>query len=674
MNGLNDHHKRHLWVAFRHVDRLLSDAARVLSGADSGSPFSEYVSDATPVQRRVFESYVRQLRELMAAGLARLGVAMEGRHVGAIKSALTSVLFAEITVEEAEPGGMRGYGPLSPEAASELTETCAELTSVLKQTKAYLSRGSGADLQARLARLERTGGETELLRELDRIITAHGLVELRPTLTVVVEEMESPSFEIAFFGRVSSGKSSLLNHILRRDVLPVGVTPITAVPTRVGYGAEARATIAFAESQKLAVPLSRLGEFATEEGNPGNRKHVSDIRVELPDERLRAGVTLVDTPGLGSLATSGAAESLAYLPRADLGIVLTDASAALGPEDVALVDALSQAGARAVVLVSKADLLTPEQRRRVAEYTHRQLMAQLGFEVSIHLVSVVGGEAALADRWFESELLPLFHAQRELRAASLRRKVGSLREAVVGVLRGRLERTAAPPLPDATVHQEEVRRALRRARALCGAARRSCEDLADLLPASGEAIIEKTATGIANAKPGAAAPGEHLAKVAGDCAAEVGARIATHLAETREQVARAIATAAAAAGAEPDVDDLPAPRGLPVMDTSSLAPAVRVRESALASITTGSRRRSLRSQLRTQATRALSDALSFHKRRLVEWAHEYLAELERALEARTGASQARLDLRPQGDTGGVADVQADLEALSRWDAETVAHR
>ena len=48
------------------------------------------------------------------------------------------------------------------------------------------------------------------------------------------------------------------------------------------------------------------------------------IVVELPSRGCRDGVVLVDTPGLGSLATSGAAETLAYLPRCDLGVVLID--------------------------------------------------------------------------------------------------------------------------------------------------------------------------------------------------------------------------------------------------------------------------------------------------------------------------------------------------------------
>jgi len=119
---------------------------------------------------------------------------------------------------------------------------------------------------------------------------------------------------------------------------------VTAIPTRISHGPIAEVGIEFAEAQPQIIPLSDLAEFATEQ-NPGNKKHVTRIFVKLRPDRLREGVTFVDTPGLGSLAVGGAEETNAYLPRCDLGIVLTDASAGLTQDDLVVVQALYQAGA-----------------------------------------------------------------------------------------------------------------------------------------------------------------------------------------------------------------------------------------------------------------------------------------------------------------------------------------
>jgi predicted GTPase len=182
-------------------------------------------------------------------------------------------------------------------------------------------------------------------------------VEFRPALGVIIDRLESDIFEIAVFGRVSSGNSSLLNRIVQADVLPVDVNPNTSAPTRFVYGSAPGGTVWFADRKPERFDIARLPEFVTEQSNPSNDKHVTRIVVELPSARLRQGVAFVDTPGLGSLATTGAAETLAYIPRCDLGVVLVDAGSMLTPDDLVTVRALYEAGIPAFILLSKADLL-----------------------------------------------------------------------------------------------------------------------------------------------------------------------------------------------------------------------------------------------------------------------------------------------------------------------------
>ena len=273
------------------------------------------------------------------------GIALPPPLVSSIWAFRTTLALARIDVEEARPKYLRGYGELTEDAAAEVEAALAQVLDLMGRMEAYLAQGNAGELEARLARLEQTRDAVRLVQELARAITAHGLIEFRATLEMLVERLESTALEIAAFGRVNSGKSSLLNYLLQADVLPVGVTPVTGVPTRVRYASEPDARVQFAESPLQSIPLDRVAEFATEQSNPANAKHVSRIEMALPSPILREGAVFVDTPGLGSLAAAGAAESLAYLPRCDLGLVLVDAGSSLTPNDVALVDALHRAGA-----------------------------------------------------------------------------------------------------------------------------------------------------------------------------------------------------------------------------------------------------------------------------------------------------------------------------------------
>ncbi len=182
------------------------------------------------MQRKVLHDYIERVRQAMNRALTDLRLPRPTPVCGAMWAAGGRFTFAQIAVAEMEPQRMRGYGVLSEEDVKAINEVVAELNATLERLIAYWNKGPDADLQARLARLEKTTDQARLLRELERVVTAHGLIEFRSALAMLLERLENQVFEIGVFGRVSSGKSSLLNYLLGNTVLPVGVTPVTAFP------------------------------------------------------------------------------------------------------------------------------------------------------------------------------------------------------------------------------------------------------------------------------------------------------------------------------------------------------------------------------------------------------------------------------------------------------------
>jgi GTP-binding protein EngB required for normal cell division len=374
------------------------------------------------------------------------------------------VSFLSVAVDEMGPDRLSGYGKLDEAGRQEVLNIQHELDRLLDRVGAYLNDRLGHDLPERLARLQARPGNIATLRLLDRIAMRWQLVEFRPMIDTIVRRLESPQFEIAVFGRVSSGKSSLLNHIAGSDLLPVGVTPVTAVPTRLVRGDRLHAVVHFAETGPRNVDPDELSEYASEERNRGNYKHVASITVEIPSRRLREGVVLVDTPGIGSLATSGSHETFAYLPLCDLSVVLIDAGSTLNREDLSLLRDLYEAGIPAQVLLSKADLLADGDRQRVLQYVRDQLRQELNLDMAVHPVSTLGKDAALLDRWFEQEIEPLWERHRTLAEQSLQRKIVRLRESVLAVLQTLLaKRRGTAPVGCDDTHLKAVERLLNEA-------------------------------------------------------------------------------------------------------------------------------------------------------------------------------------------------------------------
>jgi GTP-binding protein EngB required for normal cell division len=337
-----------------------------------------------------------------------------------------------------------------------------------------VSEGVGEDLKARLARLEQAGNDLDLLERIEQTVRERGMVEFRSSIATILDRAEDRRFEIAVFGRVSSGKSSLLNAILETDVLPVGVTPITAVPTHITHAEEPSLTVCFSEAPRKKLEISQLAGFATEQQNPGNMKHVTRLVVALPSARLQGGVAFVDTPGLGSLAASGTTETLAYLPKCDLGVVLIDAGSTLTADDLQTILTLQEAAIPVNVLLSKADLPGPEDRARIIQHVKEHIASECELDLAVHPVSVLPSRREMLDEWFEDQIVPLYARSQELRAASLRRKIGALRDSVTAALEARLRRGAH----SSTESKDQARAAealLRRAtgqieetRSLCG--------------------------------------------------------------------------------------------------------------------------------------------------------------------------------------------------------------
>ena len=668
---MNDNHQRHLLVTFRHIDNLLSEAEHLLSSAGSASPFAEYTQDSTPVQRKVIQDYIQRIRSAMVQAMQDLALPQPRPVCGALWAARGQITFASIAIAEMESKPMRGYGALSDADCQAIDAIVAELNAALDRLAAYLDKGPDADLETRLQKLEQTRNEVPLLRELERVITVHGLVEFRPTLAMLLDRMENLTFEIGMFGRVSSGKSSLLNHLLEGEFLPVGVTPVTAIPTRIRYGAQPQAIIEFAESEPLVIDLSRLAEFSTEQQNPGNAKHVSRIRVELPAQRLREGVTFVDTPGLGSLATSGAEETVAYLPRCDLGVVLVDAGSTLTHEDLTVVQALYQSGAKALVLVSKTDLLQAADRKHLVEYIENQLTAQLDLKLAVRPVSVAGAEAALCDQWLEQELMPLVETHIEQADAALRRKVGALREAVIRILENRLHLGLPALSPPSIRCMEEAITALRMADGLLEDTRRGGDEIVDHIPGLADDAMNAAAVDLAaiwsSAEGKTAAAIMPISSSINRVLADQVAKLVERLSAARRQLDQTLEMARQLLpGSQESPDNLPSPSGAPLADLAALTHDLELKRPALLSaLGMGLERRYIRQRLEAQLDRSLPEFLSRYRAQLRGWFHQSMTELREAFAARAGILRAQL--APRGSSpsavAGPANLEADLRVL-----------
>jgi len=176
------------------------------------------------------------------------------------------------------------------------------------------------------------------------------------------------------------------------------------------------------------------------------------------------------------------------LPRCDLGVVLIDAGSTLTQEDLSTIGTLYQAAIPAMILLSKADLLAPGEQVQSLKYISDHIQGELGLNLSASPVSVIKEHARTLEQWFEKEILPLYDRHQELARRSLRRKIGSLGEAVEATLRLKLESAERRPL-EGGADLKEVEKSLRKATGEMTEVAADCQQLADELVKLGEFIL-----------------------------------------------------------------------------------------------------------------------------------------------------------------------------------------
>jgi GTP-binding protein EngB required for normal cell division len=474
---LNENHVRRIQATFWYVDDLLR-SIEALTHPDP-SPFVRERPDLSQDEARMLLSFVSLARKRMLAALDRLGIPRPEQKLSARRSVATGLLYAEISLSELDTRSLRGYGAMDPVAGEEITAVSADLQNLMRRGMALLKEQEEGGLAEQVAGLAGPAGE--VLRRLLAVSTARGLTEMRPLIAAAAERAAATTLDVGVFGRVSSGKSSLINALVGEGVLPVGATPVTAVPLRVGRGPHS-VEVRFRDGRTEQIPLSALPELATEEKNPQNARGVRSIEVTVPG--APPGLRLLDTPGVGSLASSGSAQAFAWLPRCDFGLVLVAAGTPLGRDETALLSGLRNAGIDCSVVLSKADLLDPADRERTRGYIAAELVPVLGPDerVDVRAVSTREGQSAGLDALRTDMLLPLAsdHVQRATDA--LRTRLRRLVALTAASLNG------GPPAGDAVAIDFEKQR---------GAAAEAVGKTTDALASAAKRILEDTAEAVA---------------------------------------------------------------------------------------------------------------------------------------------------------------------------------
>lgn len=207
-------------------------------------------------------------------------------------------------------------------------------------------------------------------------------------LTFIANKRSDPHLYLSVIGEFSSGKSTLINALLRDDFLEANVLQGTTVASAIikydeSYFVSVHTKSENAHSHRKTIGKSSVLEcLAKNIKDDAVAKSVDYFEIGHPATLLKDGLAIIDTPGTNSLERwHEDVTKEAIQKKSDVSIILTSADKPL-PESLLhfVENNLNDILPRCVFLVTKMDLLLPHQREEQLDFIKEKVKNYFNIE------------------------------------------------------------------------------------------------------------------------------------------------------------------------------------------------------------------------------------------------------------------------------------------------------
>lgn len=164
------------------------------------------------------------------------------------------------------------------------------------------------------------------------------------------ESLKEDSFNIVIVGEFSRGKSTFINALLGKQILPSSTKPTTIMINRISFGEEPEFNLHFRNSNNIKKITEEEFKDITAKLEPEdyddesevndyneNLKLISSISyadIKYPTEICKQGIEIIDTPGTNDLDQAREEITFNFIPKSDIAILLLSANQILSQSEV----------------------------------------------------------------------------------------------------------------------------------------------------------------------------------------------------------------------------------------------------------------------------------------------------------------------------------------------------
>lgn len=219
------------------------------------------------------------------------------------------------------------------------------------------------------------------LRQLREHADRLSLSKTVTSLDDMLQRVETNAFSIAIVGEFKRGKSTLINALIGKAILPSDILPTTATVNRITYGIRGQVRISFKDGSSDDIELAQLEQYVTKLTPEAEAvaATVEEAVVYYPIPYCQNNVDIIDTPGLSDEARM-TETTLAVLPRVDAAIFVMMAQAPFSESERAFLenDLLTEAVGRILFVVTGIDRCNrPEDVDRILQSVQERIKTHI---------------------------------------------------------------------------------------------------------------------------------------------------------------------------------------------------------------------------------------------------------------------------------------------------------
>lgn len=214
------------------------------------------------------------------------------------------------------------------------------------------------------------GEITEGLSRMAKICDQLGMKERSASLREGKKKLQSHKFAVGILGEFKRGKSTVINALLGKEIMPADILPCSATMNRVSYDLQPSVQLNMMDGTTNRIAVEELAQYVTklDENSTANAALIEEAVVFYPCRFCQNGVDIIDTPGLNDDERMNKITE-ETVPKLDavIMVLVPDNPFSMSEADFVRNKLMCSDIGRLIFLVNKIDTVRPMDRARVVE-------------------------------------------------------------------------------------------------------------------------------------------------------------------------------------------------------------------------------------------------------------------------------------------------------------------